>query len=131
MFSGYKSKRLLKKINALELVPVTKHGHRIDENGNVVLLIPKFKSEKFARWFIPRRKSLFFSIKLDKLGSLVYLMIDGKKDISTICKNIQQKEENENLENMEERTVSFISNLYKYRYITFEQLISQDTVKIY
>jgi len=122
MFSK-KAEKILKDTNALDLIPVTKHGYKINEDGKVVLLIPKFKNQKFARWFIPARKSIHFSIRLDNIGSMVYLLIDGKRTIKQICDTIQDKHE-EKIEQLENRAVAFITQMYKYRFITFEQLIA-------
>jgi hypothetical protein len=118
---GKKADKILKNVNALDLIPVAKHRHEIRENNRVALLIPKFKNEEFARWFIPRRKSIYFSVKLDEAGSMVYQLIDGKRNIQSICSIIIGNHSN-NIENLEERTVTFITQMYKYRFITFDQL---------
>lgn len=121
MFANSKEKKILTNVSALELIPVVKHGHKINEDGNVVILIPKFKSEKFARWFIPKRKSIYYSVKLDKIGTEVYLRIDGSKTLAEICSLINQNNENP-IESLEQRASAFISNMYSYKFITFKQL---------
>lgn len=122
MFASSKDKKILNNINALELIPVVKHEHKINEDGNVVILIPKFKNQKFARWFIPKRKSIYYSVNLDPIGSEVYLKIDGNKSLAEICSLINLNSESP-IADLEQRASAFISNLYSYKFITFKQLI--------
>lgn len=117
-----KADKILKGENALDLIPIAKHGYIQGENDLIVLQIPKFKNEKFARWFIPKHKSIYYSIKMDDLGTKVYCLIDGKRSIARICNLINDNEESP-IENLEERAVSFLVRLYKYRFITFDQLL--------
>jgi hypothetical protein len=121
MVSFFKRRAILKITSALDLVPIRIHNHKLDDNGNIVLLVPKFKNEKFARFFIPARKSIYISINLDALGSAVWLAIDGKKDTGAICKELSEHF-GEKIFPAEERIVKFLSGLYHNKHITFLQI---------
>jgi len=120
MFSLKKTK-ILQNQNALELIPAAKHKHIYGDNNLIILQIPKFKNEKFARWFIPKRKSIYYSIKLDELGTKVYELIDGRRNIDEIC-SIINSQKTIPIDDIEQRAIKFLTNLFKYRFITFEQL---------
>jgi hypothetical protein len=93
----------------------------MNSEGLVTILIPKFKNEKFARFFIPSRKSIYISIHLDELGSGVWLAIDGKIDTANICRLMIEKF-GDKIQPVEERVVKFLSGLYNNKHITFKQI---------
>lgn len=99
------------------MVPVIVAGHEMSDNGKVDIRIPKFRNEKFARWFIPRRKSLYHTLHLDELGSRVWIKIDGKKDIKEICNSPDFMHEDDR----NERIGRFITQLYEARCIALLQ----------
>jgi len=117
----FQRRKILKKANSLELVPVRQHDHEISEDGLVTLLVPKFKNPKLANFMIPKRKPKHFSIKLDKLGSAGWLEIDGKKSIREICAILTTTLGDE-IQPVEDRFTKFCFLLYEQRYITFTVL---------
>lgn len=121
MLSFFQRRRILLNTNALDLIPIHRHNHEIGSNGLVTILIPKFKNEKFARFFIPSRKSIYISIHLDEIGSAVWLSIDGIKDTAEICKAMVEKF-GDKIQPVEERVVKFLSGLYNNKHITFKQI---------
>lgn len=121
MLNFFQRRRILLNTNALDLVPIRKHKHELNSDGLVTILIPKFKNEKFARFFIPTRKSIYISIHLDEIGSAVWLSIDGIKDTAEICKLMVEKFEDK-IQPVEERVVKFLSGLYNNKHITFKQI---------
>lgn len=121
MVGFFERRRILKNTSALDLIPIRIHSHRVEESGLVTILIPKFKNEKFARFFIPARKSIHISINLDELGSAVWLAIDGKKCTGEICIELANQY-GEKILPAEERVVKFFSGLYHNKHITFKQL---------
>jgi hypothetical protein len=120
----FKRRRILKNTSIHYLVPVrlvarweeivTPDGTRID------LKLPRFRNEKFTRWFLPAGKSPFITIHLDKKGSAVWQCIDGNKTIE------QMAEELRDLlgENALMLTGEYCSRLYANGYITFSQLLN-------
>ncbi len=121
MLSFFERRKILKNTSALDLVPIRIQAHKVEDNGTITILVPKFKNERFASLFIPARRSKYISIHLDELGSAVWLAIDGKKDVSTICKELSAII-GEKIHPAEERVVKFLSGLYHNKHITFKQL---------
>ena len=124
MAGFFKRRRILKNTSALDLIPTRIHQHKFNDDGNVTILVPKFKNEKFARFFIPARKSIYISIQLDELGSAVWLAMDGKKSTNAICKELIENF-GDKIKPAEERVVKFLSGLYHNKHITFEQLLER------
>ncbi|MFP4557590.1 MAG: PqqD family protein [Bacteroidales bacterium] len=124
MAGFFKRRRILKNTSALDLVPVRLFDHKTNEEGNVTILVPKFKNEKFARFFIPSSKSIYISIHLDELGSATWLAMDGNKNTDTICKELSQKF-GDKIHPAQERVVKFLSGLYHNKQITFKQLLDE------
>lgn len=120
----FKRKKLLKKLNLLEMIPVRLHQSTVEENGKVVLIIPKFKNEAFARWFIPHRKSISFKIRLDETGSALWLLIDGNNNVFQICEQmeISLNKMNKPSDHIETRVAKFLGQLYRQGYITYKEL---------
>jgi hypothetical protein len=121
MFRIFKQKKILRNTNALNLIPVRIHEHKIEDNGLVIILVPKFKNERFAGFFIPASKSIYISIELDELGSAVWLAIDGINNTAKICKDMSLSF-GDKIHPAEERVVKFLSGLYHNKHITFTQL---------
>lgn len=116
----FKRRRVLKKLNTLEATPITCCKHVIDDNGNVLVIVPKFKSEFIIQVFLQRRPK-DFRVKLDKFGTATWLMIDGKKNVGEIGKALEDQF-GEGIKPADERLAKFISLLYEQRYITFKEL---------
>lgn len=113
-------RKILKKTNAFDLVPVRRCEHKLEEDGNVTVMVPKFKNPKVAR-FMLARKSNFISMHLDAQGSYVWLQIDGMKNILQISEAAQDYF-GDTFEQAGVRVNKFMSRLYEERYITFRQL---------
>ena len=82
---------ILKATNSLDLIPVRITSYETNEEGLVTLLIPKFKNEKFAKWFIPKSRSLVYQVNLDEIGSTLWLESDGIKTVNDICSILEEK----------------------------------------
>jgi hypothetical protein len=124
MLGFFDRRKILKNTSALDLVPIRLHEQKVEENGLITILVPKFKNEKFANFFIPSRRSKFISIHLDELGSSVWLEIDGEKDVAKICKELSAKL-GDKIHPAQERVVKFLSGLYHNKHITFKQIESK------
>lgn len=107
-------------INLLELIPVINRNFVITDEGLVMIVFPKFKS-RFLRKLIPKNKPQDFKISLDKLGSAVWLEIDGKKKVSEIIEKLE-KQIGEEISPAEERISKFLTQLYSYKFIRFVEL---------
>ncbi|MFO8023321.1 MAG: PqqD family protein [Perlabentimonas sp.] len=124
MAGFFKRRRILKNTSALDLIPVRLYEHKINDDGTVTILVPKFKNEKFARFFIPASKSIYISINLDELGSATWLAMDGSKTTDTICKELSEKF-GDKIHPAQERVIKFLSGLYHNKQITFRQLLDE------
>ena len=118
----FKRRKVLKKTNFLDLVPMRIHGHRIGEDGMVNVIIPKFSNQRFARWFIPKRKPTEITIKLEKFGSSAWQAMDGKRTMQEICDMLVVQYGDE-IQPVTERMSKYVSLLYHQDHVTFAQLI--------
>jgi hypothetical protein len=108
-------------LNLLELTPVRVIKDFSEDQGIVTLLIPKFKNEAFANWFIPRWKSKYLKIKLDEIGSFVWKETSGHQKVQEICEKLKPflEVKGETVEFIEEKVCSYMASLYHYHYIDF------------
>lgn len=117
-------RKFLKKANFLDLTPVRVVNHEIRDNGNVTILMPRFRKKWISTLFQPRSKSQFITIRLDRFGSETWLLIDGHHKVSELCEQMKNQFTGElgNGEAAEERITRFLSLLYDQRYITFVEI---------
>jgi hypothetical protein len=116
----FKRRRILKKLNYLEVTPVKKCDFNTNEEGGVTLIVPKFKNEKFNKWFLNQRKR-HFQISLGELGSVVWLQIDGQCKVYEIC-NKAAGILGDKIQPVDERVTKFLTMLYNARYISFKEI---------
>jgi len=109
--------------NYLVLIPVRKITEIKEVDGIITLMLPKFKNEKFRKWFIPRFKSTHFKIHLDDMGSKVWRLIDDKRTVQDICTLLNEflASKNKPSTQVEERVTKFLTDLYTNQFITFNE----------
>jgi len=105
-----RKKRL--SINLLDLTPEQLAGWETAENGNVVVLIPKFQHELLVKWLLPRFKYPHVRVKLDKLGSFVWKQCDGRTTVAEMADRMRA-EFQESAESAEDRIRTFLLMLEK------------------
>lgn len=103
------------------MTPVRSDQHEINNEGRVAVLVPRFRNPKIAA-FIISRKPKHFRIKLDEVGSAVWLRIDGQATVKDICIDLRA-ELAEKVEPAEERISNFLMHLYEQRYLNFKELL--------
>lgn len=85
-----------------------------------MLLVPRFKKKWLYTLFVPKRKGKEYRVKLDELGSKVWLAIDGEKNVETICQlvclNLPEKPDN-----FEQRVTGFLTLLFDRDFISFKE----------
>jgi hypothetical protein len=113
--------KVLKSTNFPDLVPVRTQKYRVEEDGLVTIVIPKFANEKFARWFIPARKPTDITIKLEKFGSAAWLLMDGKRNMQEISDLLAERFGDE-IQPVNERMSKYLSLLYNQKHVSFMQL---------
>jgi hypothetical protein len=121
----FQRRKILKNSNYLELTPVRTFDHELREDGKVNILLPRFKNEFAKRMLKPRRKSDHIPIKLDEIGSAIWLMIDGKVRVQEICDRMKDlhPDKMQPSEETETRVTQFLSLLYQQRYISFREIM--------
>jgi hypothetical protein len=107
--------------NYLTLIPVQVTKKHTETDGNITLLVPKFKNANFSKWFIPKHKSPYFKIHLDEPGSMLWLLIDGTCNVEEICIKFRHSLESAGkpADQIEERVTKYLSQLFKGRFINF------------
>jgi hypothetical protein len=114
-------RKILKNTNSLDLTPIKKIEFKVDDDNNITLKLPRFRNEKFRKLFIPQSRSEFIQIKLDEIGSATWMLIDGKKNVQQICKELDAQF-GDKVSPVVERINKFLTGLYNNRYISFKQL---------
>ena len=114
-------KKIDTTINYLELTPVRNYDHLVEENGLVSVFVPKFDIKWIDKIMSKIIKSRFFKAKLDEFGTETWLEMDGTKSVQFISNRLSQKF-GEKIYPVDERLTKFLSELYKYSFITFKEL---------
>lgn len=94
--------------------------HKVDweeNNGVVVLLLPKFTNRFLVRYILPRLNQKNFKIKLDEFGSWVWKEIDGEKSVLQIAEGLSKKF-GDRVEPVYDRLGMFIKQLVSRHFIT-------------
>jgi len=87
------------------------------EDGRIVLLIPKFKNRLLVKYLLPRMKSKNFKIRLDEFGSLVWRYLDGSHTVMQIGE-LLHNEFGEKVEPVYDRLGLFVNMLSHRKFIT-------------
>lgn len=117
----FKSKSALSELNLLELTPAKIYKEEVDAEGNVIVLIPKFKNKILVKYLAPKIKSEYFKLKLDKFGSAVWMLLNGENNVKFIADELVKKYGDE-IQPIYDRLPKFISMLYSNKLITFKEV---------
>ncbi len=120
----FQRRKILKKANFLDLHPVRVLKHETGENGNIVLLLPRFRKKIETALFQSPNRDPLIRIRLDQYGSRTWMLIDSAATVREICSRLQEAETTDTapLEETETRVTKFLSLLYRERYITFREI---------
>ena len=116
-----RQKKQKKEINLLELVPCRIIGYDTDQDVIVTLQAPRFKSNFMRKWLQPRLKRPFLRVKLDDIGSSVWMLCDGRRKIKEIAE-IMERHFGDKIEPCYERLGSFFQQLEYARFIAYSNL---------
>jgi hypothetical protein len=119
----FERRRLLKKVNSLDLTPLRLLEHTAGEGAKVSLLLPRFQGTIWKPVFQPHVRRKFIPIKLDNFGSATWLLIDGKSNVAEISNRLREQFPGDLQpgDDTETRVANFIFLLYDQRYITFRE----------
>ncbi|MGN1316757.1 MAG: PqqD family protein [Acutalibacteraceae bacterium] len=107
------------KENYLEKKPLCKEGLKWskDEQGNVTLQMKnKGIANKIAQMILKKPKISY--IHLDEMGSFIWPLMDGEKDIFEIGKHVEEHF-GEKANPLYERLAQYFKTLEKYNFIDF------------
>jgi hypothetical protein len=117
----FRKKKNTSSINYLELTPKRVYGYEVESSGKVSVLVPKFKNKIMVDLLMRRLKSPFIKAKLDEFGSLTWIEMDGTKKVNEISQSLTSKF-GEKVQPVDERLTKFLTQLYKYNFITFKEI---------
>jgi hypothetical protein len=117
----FQRRKLLKRANYLELTPVRVAQHETAPDGEVIIVVPKFKREFWREFVLSRKRLPNYRIRLDELGAATWLEVDGIKKVGEICSVLSVKL-GEKIHPAEERVTKYLTILYDQRYISFREL---------
>lgn len=117
----FKRRKILLRTNSFDLTPIKLVDHEIEENGLVSILMPKVYNQLMKKILEPKLSSKHIKIKLDEIGSTVWLSIDNNKNVGQIAKELVDRFQDK-IQPVEERLPNFISQLYAQKFITFKEL---------
>lgn len=117
-------KKEIKNLNYLEMTPVRLYSHEADAEGLVNVLIPRFTNKYLVKLIQPRLKDPFVRVRFDELGSFTWDCLDGVSKVREISTAISEKF-GEKAHPTDERVLKFLSQLYRYKFISFNELIER------
>ena len=94
------------------------------EDGKVDIIMPRFRHNLWKRALQPHWRREVIPIHLDEIGSAIWLLIDGTRNVNELCDHLQagHHEKLHPHEETERRVTKFLSLLYQQRYITFKEI---------
>lgn len=113
-----KKKEDHKKDNFMLYVPVQKHMTYQEKNGRILLVFKhNHPIQKLGFWLTKRPNVT--DMELDELGSTVWRLIDGKRNVYEIGQEVKRKF-GEDCEPLYERLIMFLRYLVRRGWINFE-----------
>jgi len=99
----------------LAMVPVRTVPFETGEDGRVTLLRPKFVSPWLA-WLQPFLARPVFRVRLDEVGSHLWLAMDGERTVADLCGQLGAAF-GDRAEPVRERGLSFVYQLLEGRFL--------------
>lgn len=102
----------LRDVNYLDLVPRRLVEAAADEDGRVVLLMPRYRDPVFGRLLQPRLRGArrFIRVPLEERGSWVWRQVDGQRSVGEIVHAFREAFPAES-EQVEERVCHYVAAL--------------------
>ena len=101
----------------LPLVPERRYGSKTTQDGNVAVLVPRFKSAFIQKYLKP--KYPYMEAEFDEIGSASWNFIDGTKTVAQIADELT-KQFGDKVHPAEDRLGRFIYQLYRNKFIIFK-----------
>lgn len=110
--------KLKRNQNFYDMVPKRKFEHKLNSNGKVEIIIPRFDDNFIGRLISKQSSKENIKAELDEIGTIVWLAIDGKNTVFDISKKLKEKIDDQ--KQVEERTVEYLKHLYDSSFVDFE-----------
>lgn len=105
-----------KDINLLELIPVRRFSHDVDDSGRIVVRMPRFHVAWMQKYLVPKGKSPWIHITLDAIGSRAWLCCDGVTTVLSIADTLVE-EFGDEIQPVYERIGVFFRGLHQKGFI--------------
>lgn len=106
--------------NIARCVPQPLLGHEVTEEGQVKLLLPRFRVPWMA-WLQKRLKRPYIRLKLDEIGSAVWQLIDGRRTVQEIGEALEAQL-GERVQPVHQRLGFFLGMLKRNKFVTWEHV---------
>ena len=116
-------KKQKEQINMLELTPIQLLNSEYREDGQIDVLVPRFKIS-FLQKMLPKNRSPYIRANLDEIGTATWELIDGKRTVSEIATMLEKKFQ-ENIAPVEQRLATFMQSLNANKFITFIEFMEK------
>jgi hypothetical protein len=113
-------KRKVRTVNILDQYPYRIYDKYEEHEGKVTICIPKFRRVWMQRFLIPSGRGKEFRVRLDELGSAVWLLIDGKRSVQEIA-DVLKSTFGERIQPAEERVGKYLKDLFGKYLIGFKE----------
>lgn len=114
-------REILKTANYLDLTPDANYESERNEKGLIDVLAPRFKNNFAKKYILPKMRDPYIRANLDEFGSETWALIDGKRTVRDISFELLRKF-GDKIEPVNERLTTFLSQLFKFGFITFNEL---------
>ena len=105
--------------NIAEFVPCVCVDHEVGDDEAVKLLVPRFRV-KWMQWLQKRLKKPHIRVRLDRIGSAVWLLIDGRRTVADIGVELESKLGDE-VQPLFERLGMFLGMLRRNKFIILNE----------
>jgi hypothetical protein len=117
-----KKKTKAREVNLLDLIPQRTAEYKVDDDTNLVtILAPRLKNKLLKKLLESRLKNPMLKIKLDEIGSAVWLQIDGRRNVKEIGTVLRERFK-EKIEPCFDRLGLFFQQLEHQRFIIYLNL---------
>ncbi len=109
-----------------QLIPVRQFDWQIEESSQrVIVLRPKYISKWAKKLMKPFSGESYFKIKLDAIGSQVWLACDGQNSVEQIFMQLSQSFPEER--NLKERFTTFLKQLSREKFILLLKKVDENS----
>lgn len=95
-----------------------------EEDDRCVLLRPRLRSARLARWVKRLGGDPYYRIRLDEVGSLIWQACDGETSLAQIARRMRDRF-GDKVEPVDQRLVQFVRSLLKGRMVSVDPTPSQ------